>query len=79
MPCEVDLTQMGTYPDYVVPDEHVEICLKVLRTIRDAALTPPQFRAETALILSYAHGEIYRLVEQLQEQEKKEQCSPSTS
>lgn len=51
----IDLTLADEYPGYKVPVAHVELALRVLRTIRNAALCPPNFDASTAVVLSEAH------------------------
>lgn len=51
------------YEGYVVPDNDVETCLKVLRTIRNACLGPNCFDAEGAVLLSHAHAKVVELVE----------------
>lgn len=62
----VDLTKTDIYEDYNVPDNEVEICLKVIRTIRTSALFPDRFDADTAVILSHAHKQIHDYVDALQ-------------
>ncbi len=49
---------MDTYDSSSVPDEDVEIALKVIRTIRNCCLGPHFFDAEGAVILSHAHAKI---------------------
>lgn len=36
--CVVDLTKTDTYPDGLVPDHDVEVCLRVLRTLHKGTL-----------------------------------------
>lgn len=57
----IDLTRSDTYEDSQVPDSHVEICMKVLRTIRNCCLGPHFFDADGAVILSHAHMKIHDL------------------
>lgn len=59
-----DLTKTDEYKDGVVPDEDVEVCLKVIRTIRNCCLGPGFFDADGAVILSHAHAKIVELVNQ---------------
>lgn len=46
-----------TYPRFNVPDDAIETCLKVLRTIRVVCVTDP----DSAIILSAAHTKILEL------------------
>lgn len=47
-----------TYQDGIIPDNDMETCLKVIRTIRNGCLGPHFFDAEGALLLSHAHAKI---------------------
>jgi len=72
-PCKVDLNnQTSMYPEGVIPDADVDICLKVLRTIRDSCLSPPAFDADAAVLLSHTHATIVGMIEDVQEIEKSE-------
>lgn len=62
----VDTTKVDEYQGYVVPDEDVEVCLKVLRTVRNFCLGPQYFDADGAVLLSYAHAKIVDMVERVQ-------------
>ena len=68
-PCTVDLSKSDEYENGVIPDRDVEICLKVIRSIRNQLLWP-NFDAEGAVVLSHAHAKIVDLVKQTQEEEK---------
>lgn len=61
--CKVDLTKSDEYPDLTIPDEDIEICLKVIRTLRNYALYPETFDANISVTLSHAHAQIVGLVE----------------
>lgn len=62
----VNLDRDDLYPDDQVPDQDVEICLKVIRTVRNLALTPPTFDAGLAVLLSHAHAALYKAVQRCQ-------------
>lgn len=57
----IDLTKCDTYENGVVPNADVELCLKVIRTIRNCCLDPHDFDANGAIILSHAHAKIVDL------------------
>ena len=64
--CKVDLTKMDTYPRCVIPDTDLEVCLKVLRTLRNFYLDDDdQFDASKILALTAAHGVIHDAVEEV--------------
>ena len=65
----VKLGDMSTYENANIPDEHVEICLKVLRTLRNLALNPATFNAEVSVLFSHTHKAIYEMVEIAEEEE----------
>ncbi len=70
--CKVDLTKVDEYPAGQVPDEDVEVCLKVIRTLRNLALDPRAFNPGTVILLSHAHQVIYDWTkEALKEEESK--------
>ncbi len=56
-----DLSRTDIYENHVVPDADVELCLKVIRTIRSACLGPHFFDADGAVVLSHAHAKIVDL------------------
>ena len=62
----VDLTKTDVYPGTVVPDEDVEICLKVLRSIRGHCIRPAMSDADGAVMLGHAHDCVVELVEKAQ-------------
>ena len=70
MPCRVDLMRNDIY-EGEIPDEAVEECLKVLRTVRVMALTPPHFLPATMVTMSQAHAAIFDLVLELKSQENR--------
>lgn len=67
----INLERNDEYAEGVVPDEDVETCLKVLRTVRNQFLQPFGFDAHDALLLSHAHAVIHRLCELSNEDEKR--------
>lgn len=58
----IDLSKTDTYDNHIVPEDHVEITMKVLRTIRDLLLCPKFFDADGAVALSHAYKIIYERV-----------------
>lgn len=58
----VDLTKCDEYEDLNIPDEHVEIALKVLRTLRNMYLCFECFDYGKAVVLSHAHSAIAEAV-----------------
>lgn len=62
-----DLTKTDAYEDGVVPDADIEVCLKVIRTIRNHCLGPEFFDAEGAVSLSWAHKKIVELTKLVEE------------
>jgi hypothetical protein len=55
----VNLDRTDVYPGDNIPEEAVEECLKVLRSIRNAALSPEGFNASAAVMLSHCHSRIH--------------------
>lgn len=53
----IDLREMETYPNGVVPDEDVVTALRVIRTLREVCLDygAPSFDADGAVLLARAH------------------------
>lgn len=54
-----NFTECDKYNDGIVPDDHVKICLKVIRTVRDRYLDVGAM--EEAVLLSHAHKKIVDL------------------
>jgi hypothetical protein len=50
-----------TYKELFIPDEDMQTCLKVIRTIRNVCLHQDAFDADGAVILSHAHAKILDL------------------
>lgn len=65
--CLIDLERLDVYPAQVIPDEDVEICLKVLRSVRDWSLDADAFDADAAVVLSHAHACIVGKVKAIQD------------
>jgi len=65
----VDLTRTDEY-EGEIPDADLELCLKVIRTVRNVCLGTVEgfFDADGAVILSHAHAKMVELIE-LAEQE----------
>lgn len=57
----LDLTRTDEYDYHDVPDEAVEIALKVIRTARNVCLMSESFDAEGAVLLSHAHAKIVEM------------------
>lgn len=58
-----------TYEKSIVPDDDMNICLKVIRTVRNFCLGPDFFDADGAVILSHAHAKIVELWKMVEEEE----------
>lgn len=72
MRCKVDLTQVDTYHNGVIPDKDVEICLKVLRTIRNTCLGAHYFDAESGVTVSKTLQIIYDITANIKRAEIKD-------
>ena len=75
------MTDYGTdtYPDDEVPDIHVEICLRVIRTVRNLALQADSFDADIAVLLSHAHKFIVNAVEDSEDGQESSPTPTETS
>lgn len=77
--CSINLEKCDSYDNNIVPDEDVEICLKVLRTIRNIYLDPKWFDADGAVTLSHAHAKIHDIIKAVQKAEANEKEEKSIS
>lgn len=65
----VDLTKTDIYDGYSAPDNHVEIALKVLRTVHTACtVLDPASHAESMLAMNMAEYHLTNLVALVQDQ-----------
>jgi hypothetical protein len=65
----IDLTRRDIYDGFVIPDEHVEIAMKVLRTLQAMCLDQP-FDVEGAQAMSAAYGWIHSGIQRLVDEEE---------
>lgn len=67
--CKVDLSKHDIYKGFEIPDEHVEITLKVLRTLRNQLRRLGRYADADSL--TPAHATIVRCIEEIQAEEAK--------
>lgn len=75
----INLTRIDQYENHIIPDEDVELALKVIRTMRDVCLMPNVFDADGALVLSHAHAKIHDLVQRAIAGEEEEKSANGKS
>lgn len=73
-PMRANLARMDVYENGVVPDGDMEVCLKVIRTVRNHCLGPHFFDADGAVVLSHAHAKLVELTELAYEGEDEERA-----